>query len=495
MSRFLRRVCYAVAAVAAAFGLLWLVDRAVFQPRRTIVSSDSYTVPDRPRVDIGQLPVSAMLNDERAHIVDRVMPGVVSIHVEREQTVTETVIRAGAPREEEHTVSEPGVGSGAFISKEGHIITNWHVVEGGENILVTLYGEETARRASLLDKDDQLDLALLKVEPRRPGEEFAALRFGDSDKVKPGHMVLAMGSPFNLRETITDGIISHRERRVSDTYTAYLQTTCTINPGNSGGPLVNLEGDIVGLVTRKLLGPQSNAAAEGYGLAIPSNDVADAIDRLRSKDRPRLYLGITVVDWPEHFWQKQKEPEAVVVKGVTRLSPAERAGLQLNDVIESINGTRIQSTGEYTRAIRQFKVGDAITLMVRRGAEVKTVKAVLADFDKALPPVAADKPATVHGVTVRVLRRGERNLLGLDQPIGLAVESVADSSPLAGILARGMNILHLSVPDRTAVDGITSVASPAEFKTVLDSLSATGGFIIIGATGERDRWIEFPSFP
>jgi S1-C subfamily serine protease len=490
MSSVLRRILYGVAALATAFGLVWIIDHFYFQEEAP--PPEAYTVPAQPRVESGLLPVSMALNEERSLIVERVLPGVVSVHVDRESTVTETVVRPGGSRTVERTVTEPGIGSGAFISKEGHIVTNWHVVEGGRNIRVTLYGEEAARRATLLDKDDQVDIALLKVEPRRPGEEFPALRLGDSDTVKRGHMVLAMGSPFNLRETITDGIISHRERRVSDTRTAYLQTTCTINPGNSGGPLVNLDGDIIGLVTRKLLGQTSSAAAEGYGLAIPSNDVSDAVDRLRSKDRPRLYLGLTVVDWPEQYWQTKGEPEAVVVKGVTSLSPAERAGLQVDDVIESIDSTRITSTAQYSRAIRQRRVGDSVMFVVRRGDEARRFTAVIADFDKAVPPVSEVKPVTVRGVTLRVLRRGERNLLGLDEAIGLAVESVTSTSPLSPWLSPGMNVLHLSTPDRVTV---TPVATPERFAKLLDSLAPTGGFFITGATGECDRWIEFTPLP
>lgn len=435
------------------------------------------------------MSVSAALSNELSLVVERVMPGVVSIQVERRRTVMDSVLRPGGAREEERVVSEPGIGSGAIVSKEGHVITNWHVVEGGEHsIFVTLSGEELARRATLVDKDDQIDIALLKVVPARPGEEFPALRFGDSDKVKRGHMVLAMGSPFNLRDTVTNGIISHRERRVSDTLTAYLQTTCIINPGNSGGPLVNLEGDIIGIVTRKLLGPDGETAAEGYGLAIPGNDAAEVMDRLRSKGRPRIYHGLTVDDWPKNSWQQGKPPEAVIVTGVSRRSPAEKAGLHLGDIIESIDDTRISSFSEFRRAIRQRKTGDALKFAVRRGGTVSPVSVVLEDFDKAVPPETGIKPAMVYGVTVRVLRRSERNLLGLSESIGLAVESVESDSPLASVLSRGMNVLHVSTPDRSIV---TPVATPDEFRTALESVATTGGFLLAGATGEPDRWIEF----
>lgn len=490
----LRKIFFPLTALAAAFAVLWLVDHKFFRRGAAGEEPEPYQMQQRPRVDLAQLPVSTALNDELALVVERVMPGVVSVHVERRRKVTEPVLRAGAPpREEEREITDPSVGSGALVTREGHILTNWHVVEGGEgSIAVTLNGEELPRRASLIDKDDQLDIAILKVEPRRKGETFPALRLGDSDKVRRGHMVLAMGSPFDLTETITWGIISHRERRVSDTYTHYLQTTCTINPGNSGGPLVNLQGDIIGIITRKLLGPDDNISAEGYGLAIPSNDAAEALERLLSKGRPRLYLGLTVDDWPERYWQKQKSPEAVIVKGVTKRSPAEKAGLQFNDIIEAVDDARVTSTGEFRRHVHQKKVGDSLALTIRRGGAAQKLPVVLADFDKALPPESTAGPVTVRGVTVRPLRRYERNLLGQAESIGLAVEAVAADSPFSAVLSRGMNVLHVSDPARLTV---TSIATPQEFSAALDALAATGGFIVTARPGERDRWIEFSPLP
>ena len=480
----------AAAAFAAGAGALWFLK---YQNRAAQEVTETFTPEMRPRVDLGQMPFSTAFSEEQALAVERVMPGVVSIQVQRRRTVLEPVLKPGGVVDVEREITEPGVGSGVIVSKEGHIVTNWHVVEGAtDGIFVTLSGEEGARHATLVDKDDQIDIALLRVESRRRGEEFTALRFGDSDKVKRGHLVLAMGSPFNLRDTVTNGMISHRERRVSDTLTAYLQMTCIINPGNSGGPLVNLEGDIIGLVTRKLLGPDENASAEGYGLAIPGNDVLEAVDRLRSKGRPRIYLGLQVGDWPEGHWQSGKASEAVMVTGVWKQSPAEKAGLKLGDVIESVNQTRVMSAAEYRRATRGHNVGDRMNFTVRRNGEASEASAVLEDFDKAVPPESAVKPATVRGVTVRVLRRSERNLLGLAEPIGLAVESVAEGSPFAGVLRRGANVLHVSTPDRATV---TSLAAPADFAAALDAVAATGGLLITGATGERDRWVPFPPLP
>lgn len=484
-----RGILVGAASLGAAFGLLWLLDRGIFQHRgEGEPRPETLSLEHRPRVDLGQTPVSTALNEEMALVTERVMAGVVSIQVQRSRMVMEKVSRGGQIREEEREVPEPGVGSGAIISREGHIVTNWHVVEGGEKtILVTLSGEESARPGKLIDKDEQRDIALLKIESH-PGEVFTALRLGDSGKLRVGHMVMAMGSPFGLRETVTRGIISNCARRVSDTYTSYLQTDCVINPGNSGGPLVNLQGDIVGIVTRKLQGPDDQASAEGYGLAIPSNDLVLVLDSLMSKGRPQPYVGVTLENWPERYWvNARKEPEAAIVKGVTRDSPSEKAGLHLGDIVESVDGERIGNIYDFWRRVRLRKAGDTLNLTIRRAKEARKLKVILADL-----PESSAKPAKIRGLTVRQLRPFERNLLDLEDPTGLHVEATDPSSPLTPLLPRGTNVLHVADPDRVIV---TVVATPEEFRKALDLRAATGGWIVTAATGEENQWVKFPPLP
>ncbi|MFN5962319.1 MAG: S1C family serine protease [Verrucomicrobiota bacterium] len=469
---------------AASMGYAW---RGWHQQKATRTASGTAPAPE---IRLGETPLAAALNDELAAVVAQVLPGVVSIHVERRVAATEPLLRPGKlPQETSAESREPGVGSGAIVTREGHIITNWHVIEGAlDTLTVTLHGEESPRKATLVDKDDQLDFAVLRVEPRSPGERFSPLSLADSDKVRAGHMVLALGSPFNLSETVTHGIISKRDRRVSDTYTTYLQTTCTINPGNSGGPLVSLRGDIIGMVTRKLMGPDDDASAEGYGLAIPSNDIADALDRFLNRSRPRTYLGLTVDDWPENYYQTGSEPEAVIVRGVARSSPAESAGLQKDDIIEAVDGRRVTSTGEYRRALRSYPVGSTITLTIRRGREAVTCPLKVADFDRALPPESPGGSGTVLGLALRPLRRYERNLLGLEESIGLCVESIAEDSPLRGLLKQGDALLHVSDSARR---GVVPLSGANAFRDFMAEHGASGGFLIVGRPRERDAWIPF----
>ncbi len=486
MPRVLRRILYGAAAFGAAFVVLWLLDRELFQQRGgTPPAPDTISLEQRPRVDLGLTPISTALNNEMALVIEKVMPGVVSIQVRRAVKVMEKVPKGGQFVEEEREIFESGSGSGTIIGKDGHILTNWHVVEGGENaISITLSGGEASRSAKLIDKDDQRDLALLKIDAR-PGEQFSALRLGDSSRLRVGHTVLAAGSPFGLRETVTRGIISNCARRVSDTYTSYLQTDCVINPGNSGGPLVNLQGDVVGIVTRKLLGPEDQASSEGYGLAIPSNDLALALDTLMNKGRPLPYAGVMVENWPERYWQNQKEPEAAIVKGVTRDSPAEKAGLKFGDIIESLESERITSIDDFWRRVRLRKPGDTITMTLRRGKGAVQARMTLSGL-----PKSSMEPSLVRGITIRQLRPYERGLLHIEDAMGLHVEEVASDSPLAAVIFKGMNILHLATPGRIA----TAVVTPEEFRKGLDDLAATGGFIITGSPGEPDNWVKLPPF-
>jgi serine protease Do len=486
MSPVMRRVSYAAAAFGAALGVLWLIDREIFKPgREQGEKPETIVLEQRPRVEAGMLPSWSALNAELALVTERVMPCVVSVQVQRRRMVPEEVNRGGSFHTEEREISESGVGSGSIISRDGYVLTNWHVVEGGENsVYVTLSGEESSRAAKLVDKDEQRDLALLKIEPRREGEQFPALRLGDSGKLRRGHLVLAMGSPFGLRETVTQGIISHRARRVSDTYTSYLQTSCVINPGNSGGPLVDVHGDMVGLVTKKLLGPEEQASAEGYGLAIPSSDLMLVLDGLMNKGRPQPYVGVTLEDWPERYWLKQEEAEAVAVKGVTRASPAEKAGLKLDDIIEVMDGERVTNIYDFWRRVRLHKAGDTLSLTIRRGKEAQQASLVLTNL-----PESSTKAEIVYGVTVRRLRSYERNLLNLADATGLRVEEVAPESPLAKVLSRRMNVLLVATPDgSTAI----TVATPEEFRKALEERAESGGNIIIGEAGEENRAVKFP---
>ncbi|MDB6070071.1 MAG: serine protease [Verrucomicrobiales bacterium] len=422
--------------------------------------------------------VAAALNDAMANVVERTLPGVVSVHTDRQEIVLEHRLRGGLPLESvEKKIRQPGVGSGVIISRDGLVLTNWHVVQGVDVLIrVTLHGDEEPRKATLVDKDESVDIALLRIEPRRMDEEFPWMIFGDSDLMRPGHFVFAVGAPLNLPETVTQGIISNRARRVSDTLDSYLQTDCTINPGNSGGPLVNLKGELIGINTRLVIGPQESASGQAYGLAIPSNEVQDAYERMINKGRPRGYLGVTVDDWPDMSYQSGRQPECAVVVGVDKGSPAAAAGLQKDDLIVSMDAEPVRSSGDFFRRLRKRQVGETLQLGLKRAEQKLTVSAVVVDLKTIFEAEEVPTSRVLGGLTVRGLRRAERAGFALPEKGGLLIEAVAEDSPLKGKLLPGEVILRVS---EQAQDSGAGVQDMAQFEARMEAIAGQGGFLTV----------------
>ncbi len=389
--------------------------------------------------------IASALNEAMANVVERTLPGVVSVHVDRQRVVEEMRPTTLGPIMEKRIVREPGVGSGVIVSREGLVITNWHVVAGDDVLIrVTLHGDEEPRRAALVDKDESVDIALLKIEPRYSGELFPWMVFGDSNLMRPGHFVFALGNPLNLAETVTQGIISNRSRRVSDTLDSYLQTDCAINPGNSGGPLVNLKGELIGINTRLVIGPQEAPSGQAYGLAIPGNDVQEAYERMIHKGRPRGYLGVTVDDWPVASYQTGRRPESAVVVGVDKGSPAAEAGLRKDDLIVAMDGGPVRSSAEFFRHLRRKQVGETLALELRRGGESVNVRADVVDLKTIFEAEEVPESREIAGLTVRALRRAERMSRALPDSGGVLVMQVEEDSPLQGKVAPGEVVLRVT---------------------------------------------------
>ena len=234
-----------------------------------------FTMPVASRLNDGDLELTTQLNEEYSKLADAVLPAVVSIDttVVRRQRVQIPLVGFDAYQD----YLAPGKGSGAIISREGHVVTNFHVIEGASQVIVTLSTEETFP-ARVLDGSRELDIALLKIDSK--GKDFPALTFGDSNKVRAGQIVFAVGNPFGLSGTITQGIISASKRRFNDAGIDFLQTDTAINRGSSGGPLLNVNGEIVGINVALYKGSAENDAWQGVGLAIRANDVKLVIDAI-----------------------------------------------------------------------------------------------------------------------------------------------------------------------------------------------------------------------
>jgi Do/DeqQ family serine protease len=284
-----------------------------------------------------------------------------------------------------------GQGSGVIVTMEGHVVTNHHVIAGQQQIQVTLHDGKT-HPARLIGEDTLLDIAVLKIDGKGP---FKPLKLGDSAQAKVGQMVFAVGNPFGLGETVTQGIISAKERSLSDNQRDLFQTDAAINPGNSGGPLVNLRGEIIGINVAIFSPDRENPGFQGVGFSIPANDVKDALFQILERGRPiRGFLGVQMRDLdPAVRAALQYDGEdGSAVLGVSPGSPAQAAGLQPWDVVISFNGEKIRSASQLFTLVQGTRIGNEVTLGVWRKGQVLELKTVITESGTAgatAPPPAA----------------------------------------------------------------------------------------------------------
>ena len=338
--------------------------------------SEKYTLASQPSVDSKQVASLEALNRERRALVSSVLPSVVAVKTSKKVGIRREYgldpfefffgnqqRRFRTPRDE--SLVQNSLGSGVIVTNEGHIITNNHVVDQVDEIEVQLSDGRT-KKARLVGADSQLDLAVLKID--EPGVK--PLKLADSDTVQPGDFVLAIGNPFGLQETVTDGIISWKGRPNSTDFRGdLLQTNAAINPGNSGGPLINLRGEVVGINEQIV---SSSGGSQGIGFAIPSNTVRTALESVLKHGRIiRGYLGI-VSRAVQSGQQSATDNEGVVIDQVISGSPAAQAQLQPGDVIRKFNGRDVKTMGTLRNIVAQTELNKNVELeIVRDGKPLK----------------------------------------------------------------------------------------------------------------------------
>jgi len=267
---------------------------------------------------------------------------------------------------------ENGIGSGFIISKDGYILTNQHVIEDANSITVNIAGDGKYD-ARVVGQDYELDLAVLKINAKR---DLAYVKLGDSSQIRAGEWVVAIGNPYGLDHTVTAGVISAMgrpmqiEKRV---YKNLIQTDAAINPGNSGGPLLNTSGAVIGINTAV------NAEAQGIGFAISVNTAKEVIDELISKGKVvRPYMGVWLQSMDEKAAAQLRAPNyGVVVTNVVSSSPADIAGIQIGDVIVSLDGKKINNYEELQAFLKSKKVNDQITVGIIRNGNSQTLELTL----------------------------------------------------------------------------------------------------------------------
>jgi serine protease Do len=274
--------------------------------------------------------------------------------------------------ERPHDFKQRSLGSGFIIDKDGYIVTNNHVVENADKIEVILKDEKEFD-AEIVGRDANTDLALIKIKPDR---DLPVLLFGDSDALKVGQWVVAIGSPFGLEHTVTAGIVSAKGRVIgSGPYDDFIQTDASINPGNSGGPLIDMQGKVVGINTAIIAG------GSGIGFAIPINLAKNIVDQLKSSGEViRGWLGVGIQDISKQVAEYYgiKSEKGVLVTEVFPDDPADKAGIEPQDIILSINGKEVESSREITSLIADLGVGETVKIQVLRNGKTRTFKVKIA---------------------------------------------------------------------------------------------------------------------
>ena len=266
-----------------------------------------------------------------------------------------------------------GIGSGFIINEDGYILTNYHVIEGANEVSVTLSDNRTVS-AKVVNYDENQDVAMLKITDDNI-KVPAVAELGNSDELQQGEEVIAIGTPLSadLSQTVTNGIVSALNRNV-ETETGVslnlIQTNASINPGNSGGPLVNTKGQVIGINTMKMAGENT----EGIGFAIPINDISGKIESL---SKPILNLGISIRTVDETLANKLKMEQGLYIVEVNEFSPAEKAGLKSGDLIVKADGKRVKTFDEFKEIRNSKNEGDIIKLEVIRDGKNKTIDVTL----------------------------------------------------------------------------------------------------------------------
>ena len=318
---------------------------------------------------------------------------------------------------------QKSLGSGFIISPDGYIFTNNHVVEQSEKIRVKL-SDGREYDARIIGKDAKTDIALIKIKPT---DSLPVVEIGDSEKLRVGDWVLAIGNPFGLEQTVTAGIVSAKGRVIgAGPYDNFIQTDASINPGNSGGPLFNLEGKVIGINTAIV------AQGQGIGFAIPISMAKDMLPDLKSKGKvTRGWMGISVQDITEDMAKsfKLKDLNGAIVAEVFAGDPAEKAGLRAGDIIVEVNGKGIKDTHELLVMIASFRVGDSVRVKVLRDGLEKVFNVVVGER-KDQPEVAlSQKAAPDLGLSVQELTPEIARYLGIRETKGIIVVDVEPGSP------------------------------------------------------------------
>jgi len=328
-----------------------------------------------------------------ADLAEKLMPSVVNIASTQTIKTTSNPFKnfqfpPGSPFEDmfkefnkQTERKATALGSGFIIDKKGIVVTNNHVIQGAEDIIVSVNGS-TEYKAKVIGTDPYMDLAILQIES---DEEFEPVSFGDSDKARIGDWVIAIGNPFGFGGTVTSGIISSRNRDIGLTrYDDFIQTDASINQGNSGGPLFNLDGKVIGINTAIIAPGQSGSI--GIGFAIPSNPASNVISQLLEfGETKRGWLGVRIQEVTKEIAgvEKLEKPEGALVASVSEKSPADKAGIRAGDIILEFDGKKVYNMRSLPKLVAQTEVGKKVVLKIWRNQKLISKKVLLGRLESS----------------------------------------------------------------------------------------------------------------
>lgn len=451
---------------------------AISSVTSAVLIASSMALPGYSAVEIE--PVRAVMGADVsggfADLIEQVEPSVVTIEVNKTLAAQPSSF-GGDPRAEEffqrffgqrgtppsQSRQAQGVGSGFVIDDSGYIVTNNHVIEGADVVTVRLIdGKEY--EANVVGYDVQTDLALLKVD----ADDLTASTLGDSDSTRVGDWVVAIGNPFGLGGTATAGIVSARSRDIrSGPYDDYLQIDAPINRGNSGGPVFNTQGEVVGVNTA-IFSP--NGGSVGIGFAIPVNQVRDIVEELKSSGSiDRGWLGVQLQGIDDSLADSLglDSKNGALVADVVTGSPAEKAGVEVGDVVVEFDGDSVKDSRELARLVGNSDSGDRATLVVVRDGEEVDLKVRLGDAETQIASNGSEERMRDLGMTLAPLTDDLRQRMGLDANVSGAVVVKVDpaGSAAASGIRRGDVLMRA---------GRESVDSPRDFESAVASAKKKG---------------------
>ena len=426
------------------------------------------------------------VNDIIPDIVDRVSPSVVNVNTSKTMTVTSPFAPFAPffdqiPEQFQREVPQRGIGTGFIFREDGYIITNNHVVEGADEIKVTLLdGREFSGK--VIGADSLTDIAVVKVE----AENLPTLSLGDSDTARVGEFVVAIGNPYGLSHTVTMGVLSAKGRAVpsgdsGQEYENFLQTDAAINPGNSGGPLLNLDGEVIGINTAII------PFAQGVGFAIPINMAKSILDQLIEKGKVvRSWLGVYIQNVTPEIGKQfgYERTTGALVADVIENGPAAKANFQRGDIILSVNDQEITDTKHLQNTIRSLKPGDSANIQVWRNGEKKTIEVQLEELEDetAIIPSVDITPQKVDlGMDISEITADLQQKYGFTESKGVVVVLITPGGPAeeAGLRA-GDVILQINRTD---------VSSVEEFKAVLNKVEPGDTAILLISRAGRTLFV------